>query len=374
MLTRITHVWWSSLLAGLVCSSAALALPAPPSGGASTPPRPAMIEVPLQIPSDGVLPLFGPCTDAPTCSALLGVTVSDGTTGAALAGHVEVVRADYTDAWAYFKPDLPFVAGTSLLVGNTVYPYSSSMMNFVSVVPPTPLSRANLRIVTQLSPSRNVLGTACCPVLNPRSRPRCLDVSVRSSVSLELNVVDADAIAAQHLFALEVRESGASMPAVVTNFLPLLNSRSAKITGRFDGSLPSYCYAVRAKPLTGGAVFDFVTGCIDNDLTALGNVERSPAEVESWLSTCEKPQDPQADAGALHEDDEDEGPASPNDASVASRDASAASRVRGVEGCQLAPQAAASRLGASLLSLATLLFYARRRRAGGSRQARFTAL
>jgi hypothetical protein len=101
------------------------------------------------------------------------------------------------------------------------------------------------------------------------------------------------------------------------------------VTAAFDGSSPSYCYAVRAEPLIGGATIDLFERCVDNNLEGIGTLARTPDEIEQWLDTCAPPL---VDAGPVVSDRDDPSPA--RDAGAA-RDAGGVRRAAATGGCQL---------------------------------------
>jgi hypothetical protein len=319
-------VWLLGL--SLWCSSA-YADAAPPvpieplPGGASTAPSPGgMISVPPQIPAGGVVPLIGFCRDA-DCSTFQAVTVSDAVSHAEVTGHVELTQADFANAWGYFVPDAPLVQGM-MLSFETNDPYYALELP-VEVVASEPLVASAATVYRQLTRQRESLHTVCCPTLSASGRPRCLEDAVRMAALFQVHVEVAGAAATQYAFKLEVRDVRAE-PVQLSSFQPLFNA-GLDAMERFDGEADSYCYAVRAQPLTGGAIVDLVEECVDNELEGIGEQTRSPEEVAQWLTTC--PAAP-GDAGVP--------PGSETDADVEPNehvDADAASSPTPAGGCQL---------------------------------------
>lgn len=344
--------------------SSALAKPAVPSKpdsasiGASAPQPSVFSWVPPEIPAGGVIPVIGACPDA-DCAALRGVTVLTPTSQVAIAGHVEVVQAGFSDAWAYFVPDKPFTAGTTLLVAGN-YPNGQSFST--QVVAATKLEASSVNVASELTKQRQVLLTRCCPIVRETGRERCLETLVETSVGFGAHLNGTDAAASQYLFELSVREMGAISPVTQTDFRPSADHGISVMEG-LDGAASSYCYAVRAKLLSGGPVIDLLDKCIENKLEGLGRTERTQDEIERWLNTCAPPL---ADAGPPDSDDDDPSPA--RDASSA-RDADRDGRSAASEGCQLSGGAAP--LSASLAwTLAALVPWLRSRTAPRGRARR----
>jgi hypothetical protein len=281
--------------------------------------------IPAQIPAGGVIPIIGACPDA-NCATLREVTVLTATSQVAVAGHVEVVQGDFSDAWAYFVPDQPFTAGSTLLVASN-YPNGQSFST--EVVAATKLAASSVNVALELTKQREVLAAKCCPIVKETGRARCYETSVETSAVLAAQLVSTDVAASQYLFALSVRAMGASDPFTQTDFRPSADN-GISVMEVIDGAASSYFYAVRAQLLSGGPVIDLFEQCVDNQLEGLGRSERTPEEIERWLATCAPTT---VDAGPVDADENDHSPA--RDASSA-RDAGRDVRsVAANDGCQL---------------------------------------
>ena len=321
---------------------------------------PIRVDVPTEIPSGGVLPIFGSCIDA-RCSNLQSVTVVDTASGARVEGHVELVQttASY-EGWAYFVPSMPFRSGAKyrvILAGGS--PDSAPVVS-IRPAEPTGLDESALRVTAILSQVREVSGRQCCSVSN------CIDVSVVNSVELTATMSAERVAATQHLFELSMHAQSEQAGRAVLEFRPLRTEFAAiSSTMRFDGASDSYCYTVRARSITGGDPFKLMTRCLANDYTGLGRQTRSPEEVAQWAATCERTPTP-VDAGAPSVDLAD---ASTTDPADASTDADGeplgrgeeSTRARAESGCRLA--AGRTQVGSVMWWLFALVALARRGRA-----------
>jgi len=355
---------WTWLLAGLLCSSSASSSArAEPAPGPMADPVTSLLEVPAAIPAGGVLPMYGACDDLPACSNLRNLIVAEfGTEERVVPGHFELVHPDFNDAWGYFVPDVPFVAGSMLGASNFGNPLEQGAAYWVEVVEPTALSGASLAIEVQLSKLREVARAECCPSFQ-FMRQRCLDTEADTNASLFVGLSPVEAVATQYGFELTLRDVRSTEPANQFAFRPLTSTGLRSLAATFDGEASSYCYAVRALPLAGGTAIDLDEGCVDNDLTGLGSITRTPHEIEQWLATCEAPPPDVGNDGDDEGDDHDE-PSRAGDAGVGATatDASDAADARRASGCQLVAASSPGSGAATSALLALLLLWSCRRR------------
>lgn len=241
--------------------------------------------MPLNIPSDGVLPVFGSCFGSGECTLLRSIVVTDKTSGRAVAGHVEIVKSNSFEGWGYFVPDEPLQVGASLVVkpsGN--YPVAQAT---VTVTTASALDASAVAVATSLTRDRTVLASTCCPTINPNVKPRCLDTSVKNTAVLAAKLSAVKPVATQYLY--EVRLFAAADPAggTVFDFAPLRTDARAPASSATFGVADSYCYKVSAKPWVGGEPVTLIETCLDNDLTDLGRIDKTPNEIASWSATCQ---------------------------------------------------------------------------------------
>lgn len=307
----------------------------------------AQISVPAEIPSGGVLPMFGTCLDA-RCSSLESVVITDNANGTSVEGNVELEQTANYQRWGYFVPSVPLRSGATYSVTLTGgYPGFKTMFT-VSAADSTGLVESALRVTDALTKVREVRDQRCCSAFS------CIDVSVLHGVALSATFSAERPIATQYLYELSMHAQGEAPSSVALPFYPLISPQQmSSSTVTFDGAADSYCYTVRARPIVGGEPFTLLTRCLDNDYTGLGREQRTPEEMTQWAAKCEATT---ADGGArpLHEADAavdaDGEPLGRGDGRTLGSDDS---------GCQLANSKASMAWGIALLAL-TL---AKRRRA-----------
>lgn len=340
ILALMVRNWvWLGLCLGL--SSTALA--------ESSVPQPR-VSVPSEIPSGGVLPVFGNCFDA-GCSNLKSVLVTDVSTETRVEGTFELVQTNTYEAWGYFVPSTPFRSGASYRVTTPNSYYGAASIVMVRDAETTALDESALNATAVLSKESLITDRRCCS--------SCIDVSVVNSLALTTTLATQESRATQYLFQLSMHAEGET-GSVVAAFTPLLGSSIVSRTSAFDGAAKSYCSTVHAKPIVGGESFELLTRCLANDYTDLGTQTRPPEEVAKWAASCETSA-PSRDAGA-HRDakapttelldaavDADGEPLGRGDGKTLGNDES---------GCQLASSASSAWWSLILLALA------RRRRAG----------
>lgn len=241
-----------------------------------------MVNVPAQIPSDGVLPLYG-CRDA-QCSILESVVVTD-PAGTRVEGHVEVVVREAYVGWGYFVPSQPFRSGVTYSV-SVMGGYSGYANVFsVSDADPMGLDEGALGVSESLGTVHDVRDQRCCGA--PGSK--CIDVSVVSSVVLTASLSGLRPVATQYQFELSMYAEGAA-GTVVAAFHPLRTDSYgiSQSSLEFTTSSARYCYMVRAQPIVGGEPFTLLMRCVaDKAPEALGRVDRTPAEIAQWAAACE---------------------------------------------------------------------------------------
>jgi hypothetical protein len=313
------------------------------------------VTVPTAIPSDGVLPVFGGCYDGDACAVLRTVTVTDAATGAAVAGHVEIVVATSFDGWGYFVPDEPFRSGSSLLVKSSFnYPTQTAA---VRVTETGTLDMSALSVDVALSKERKVLASQCCPDPSFTMKPRCIDVSVLNGAVMAATLSPAQPVATQYEFELRLYAGGDVMGGTVFDFAPLRSDGRLPLPREsFDGTADKYCYAVRAKPVVGGEPVPLMEACVENTLTDVGRQDRTSEEVEQWLATCQV-RPPVNDGGTPSKDDD--GPIGDDDPLPKVDDEPFVSKDQ--SGCQLA-SSGAPQLASAFWPLALALLSRSRRR------------
>lgn len=317
------------LLACSVWSFAAHAeaKPAPKDAGA---PR-RIFSAPAVIPAGGALPFSGSCGSYSGCPILLGATVTDVATNTEVSGHVELLRADPDDGWAYFVPDAPFVEGAaydlklpSPVFGNTLR---------VAVGAADVLAEGAVDALAGLTKQHSVTSSRCCEQWNLSAPQRCLDVAYHNSAELRVALTGRLPSTTQYLFKLTAYAVDQAEDQASAEFAPLWDDLTTSARSDvFDGDAVRYCYAIHARPINGGDPVRLKTGCVDNTLTDLGTHERTEEEVERWLGTCEA-RPPTADPSTSVDPSDDTETEPTADASVDDVNADAA-RTRD-QGCAL---------------------------------------
>jgi len=359
------------LLVGLLTASPVLANPvvakparptSPTSGAGATPEdRPVgEASIPPQIPAGGVLPIYNPCNYEPSCPELEEVIVIDAVTGAPVAGHVENVTDELGGQRAYFVPDVPFVSGATLLVSSDLPQVFFGRMFAVEVVAGTSFSAASVTVEAGLSKHRVVLRNTCCAPLTFRSPPRCIAAAERVGVMLTLNTTPADVIATQYLFEFSSPLPNEEAMLATPSFRSLFDGQLFRSYFEYDGTEKSYCHTLRAIPVAGGDVVEVVTTCVENTLTDLGTKERTEAELERWLLTCEMEPVDTDEADANVSDAAARAPDAGRDGGIEQSDDAGTPDASGQsDGCHLATSPTA---GASVGWLVGLVLWTRRRR------------
>lgn len=242
------------------------------------------VRVPGEIPSGGVLPIFGSCYDA-RCSALQSAVVTDVASGTSVEGVITIEHEGSSyDSWAYFVPRVPFADGGSFRVTIPGYATASAMFS-VRGAAPAQLGASAVSTGWSLGKEQVPSQFECCA----SSPSNCFTVEWSNVASLLVTLSPEEPVATQYVYELSVRAQEDAKSEVLAAFRPLPpDTRNIPFSHSFDGASKSYCYTLRARPLVGGEPFEVMSQCVANDFTGYGKEPRVPAEIAEARADCER--------------------------------------------------------------------------------------